>query len=281
MIEKAHAKINLCLDVKARRSDGYHELDMIMIPLQLHDVLEIEKSDVDHFESNDESVPFDQSHTVIKAYNLMKEQYGINQCVKVKLTKNIPSQAGLAGGSADGAAMVRAMNQLFELQADDEQLAKLCLKIGADVPFCYYQKPSIVQGIGEKIKRFEFLWDPHVLLVKPQMGVSTKDAYQTLNIEACDHLESDLIVDLLQNNTCEHIGPLLKNSLEYSAFRLVPQLKTLKQQIKEQGLDIVLMSGSGSTMFAISEDEQLIEKAYQYFKQDESLFVCKTQFFKA
>lgn len=280
MIKKAHAKINLCLDVIRRRSDGYHELDMIMLPLQLHDELHVEKNDIDLFSSNDDSVPFNESHTVIKAYRLMKERYGFEGCVKVNLIKNIPSQAGLAGGSSDGAAMVKALKELFEIKASDEELAEICLKIGADVPFCFYEKPAIVQGIGDKIKRFSFEWDPYVLLVKPAMGVSTKQAYQTLDIEKCDHVASDVVVEKLIKNKTNDLDQDLKNSLEYSAFQLVPQLKQLKTQLKDLGFKIVLMSGSGSTMFAISEDEQLINQAIKYFKQDETLFVCKTKFLK-
>ncbi len=280
MIEKAYAKINLCLDVVSRRQDGYHELDMIMIPLTLHDELHVELSEQDEFVSNDESVPFNQSHTVVKAYQLMKEKYQFKKCVKVNLIKNIPSQAGLAGGSSDGAAMVKALKKLLNIEASDEELAELCLKIGADVPFCYYQKPAIVQGIGEKITRFDFKWDPYVLLVKPQMGVSTKDAYQTLNIDACDHCESEKVIQKLKENDLQGIHQFLKNSLEYSAFKLVPSLKQLKQTIQKQGFDIVLMSGSGSTIFAISDDEKIVDQAYQHFKKDQDLFVCKTKFLK-
>ena len=210
----------------------------------------------------------------------MKERYSLKECVKVNLIKNIPSQAGLAGGSSDGAAMVKALNELFEINASDEELAEICLKIGADVPFCFYQKPAIVKGIGDKIERFAFEWDPYVLLVKPAMGISTKEAYQTLNIDKCDHVASDIIVEKLLKNETDDLDKHLKNSLEYSAFQLVPELKQLKMKIKDLGFKIVLMSGSGSTIFAISEDEQLIDQAIECFKQDETMFVCKTKFLK-
>ncbi len=277
MIEQAHAKINLCLDVVKRREDGYHILDMIMLPLALHDVLEVELANEDYFESNDDSVPFDKHHTVIKAYELMKEHFNLDIHVHVKLVKNIPSQAGLAGGSSDGAAMMRAIKQLCKLEVSDEELAQLSLKVGADVPFCYMQKPAQVKGIGEELTTFSFDYDPYVLLVKPNVGVSTKDAYQTLDLANCDHCNSDLVKEALIKHDLEKIAELVKNSLENSAFKLVEELADLKQAIKEQGLEVVLMSGSGSTIFALSEDENKVKQVANNFAK-QGYFTCITRF---
>lgn len=277
MIEQAHAKINLCLDVVKRREDGYHILDMIMIPLALHDVLSVELADEDYFESNDESVPFDKHHTVIKAYELMKKTFNLDIHVHVKLIKNIPSQAGLAGGSSDGAAMMRAIKKLCNLAVSDEQLADLSLQVGADVPFCYMQKKAQVKGIGEQLTCFECDYDPYVLLVKPNVGVSTKDAYQTLDLNNCDHCNGDLVKEALLAHDLNKIAALVKNSLESSAFKLVEELASLKQELIKQGLEVVLMSGSGSTIFALSEDENKIKQACDYFKK-QGYFACITKF---
>lgn len=277
MIEQAHAKINLCLDVVKRREDGYHILDMIMIPLALHDVLSVELADEDYFESNDESVPFDKHHTVIKAYELMKKTFNLDIHVHVKLIKNIPSQAGLAGGSSDGAAMMRAIKKLCNLAVSDEQLADLSLQVGADVPFCYMQKKAQVKGIGEQLTCFECDYDPYVLLVKPNVGVSTKDAYQTLDLNNCDHCNGDLVKEALLAHDLNKIAALVKNSLESSAFKLVEELASLKQELIKQDLEVVLMSGSGSTIFALSEDENKIKQACDYFKK-QGYFACITKF---
>lgn len=278
MIEKAYAKINLCLDVVNKRADGYHNLDMIMLPLQLHDTLEISISTQHEAYSDDLSVAMDEHNTIIKARDLMIETYQLKEKFKIVLHKQIPSQAGMAGGSADAAAVMRAIADLCHLDVSIEELSMLGKKVGADVPFCVYSTPAQVQGIGEIVKPFTFNYQPHVLLVKPPMGVSTKEAFQRIDFENGEHPHSDEVIQILSEQKYHLLPQYAKNTLEASAFELVPEIATIKQTLKDMGLEMSLMSGSGSTVFALSEDLSLIQKAYDYFQQKENYFVMITSF---
>ncbi len=148
---KAHAKINLCLNVVGRRDDGYHELEMVMVPLTLHDTIYIELSDKDEYSCSDQSLPMDLSNTVVKAVELMRKTFGFKEHFKVHIQKEIPSQAGLAGGSADAAAVMKAIRELLKIDVSIEELSQLGKQVGADVPFCVMETCALVKGIGEKI----------------------------------------------------------------------------------------------------------------------------------
>lgn len=278
MIEKAYAKINLSLDVVEKRSDGYHNLDMIMIPLQLCDTLEVTISDHHEAYSDDKTVAMDEHNTIIKARDLMIETFQLKEKFKIVLHKRIPSQAGMAGGSSDAAALMRAIAKLCHLDVTIEQLSMLGKKIGADVPFCVYSTPAQVQGIGEIVKPFEMDWNPYVLLVKPSQGVSTKEAFQRIDFLHGEHPHSDDIVKLLQQKQYDQLPLYAKNTLEASAFEMVPEIKMIKETMKEFGLEMALMSGSGSTVFALSENKELIQEAYEYFQQKKDYFVMITSF---
>lgn len=150
---KAYAKINLALDVVRKREDGYHELEMVMAPITLHDLIYINTIESGIIiETNSKVMPTDKRNIMYKVVALMKERYGIKKGVKIYVYKHIPTQAGLAGGSADGAAVIKAMNKLFYLNLTEEQMATLGKEVGADIPFCVYQKMALVSGIGEKLE---------------------------------------------------------------------------------------------------------------------------------
>lgn len=168
MKEFANAKVNLGLDVVGERADGYHLLDMIMVPLALGDDIDIEISDEDCFTSNT-SLGWDKGNLMYRAVELMRQEYGIREHFKIDLHKRIPMQAGLAGGSADCAAVMRAVNVLCDLGLSEAELMKLGVRLGADVPYCIFNKPARVQGIGEVVSPIEIKKNYHILLVK-QIG---------------------------------------------------------------------------------------------------------------
>ncbi len=277
MLIQANAKINLALNVIGKREDGYHELDMIMIPLAFHDDIEIALAQEDQFTTDDQTVAMDESNTVVKAVKLMRDTFQLTQHFHIHLHKRIPSQAGLAGGSADAAAVLRGIWKLCDIHITLEELAQLGKKIGADIPFCVLNTCSIVQGIGDHLIPFSFDWKPHVLLVKPNVGVSTKEAYETLDYVSCAHPDVSYIKQLLETKQFKKVSDYIGNSLEDSAFKLAPEIKEIKENLKEMGFSCVLMSGSGSCVFAISEDENLIKKAYTYYQKNH-MFVCDTSF---
>lgn len=277
MLEKAYAKINLSLDVVRKREDGYHDLDMIMLPLQLCDDVEVSISDVHAAYSDDSEVAMDEHNTIIKARNLMIETFDLKEHFTIRLTKRIPSQAGMAGGSSDAAAVMRAIAQLCHLDVSVEELAALGKQIGADVPFCVYSIPAQVQGIGEIVKPFELDWDPYILLVKPSQGVSTGEAFRRVDFVHGVHPSSDVIVELLKQKQFDRLPQHIGNSLEKSAFEMVDEIKVIKETMQKLGLQLSMMSGSGSTLFAISDDQTLIEQAYAHFIQNPDYFVCITK----
>ncbi|MEG1475540.1 MAG: 4-(cytidine 5'-diphospho)-2-C-methyl-D-erythritol kinase [Longicatena sp.] len=257
---KAYAKINLCLNVVGKRDDGYHELEMIMVPLTLHDTITITLSNKDEFTCSDATLPMDEHNTVVKAVSLLRSLYPIQEHFHIHVEKNIPAQAGLAGGSADGAAVLRGIRDLLKLPITLEELSLKSKQIGADVPFCVMQTSALVKGIGEKITPIHIHSDFEILLVKPNEGVSTKKAFAMLDFNACEHPDCNLVKDCLEQDRFQDLASSVSNSLEYSAFQLVPQIKALKQTLLHKGFDVVLMSGSGSSVFALTRDLTLIKE---------------------
>lgn len=249
---KAYAKINLALDVLGVRDDGYHELRMIMVPLDFFDDMDISYSEKMEYVSNRPYIFFDENNTIVKAFNIMKEEFGIKENFKVVLNKMIPTQAGLAGGSTDGAAIIKFLNVKYNLQLSDEKIKELCLKIGADVYFNYYSKPALVEGLGDKLTFIDIKDDYHVLLVKPKRGVSTKECYKKLDMDTCVHPDVDLILDKLKNG--ENIKPYLKNSLEAPAIELCKGIAKAKRDLEYAGADFTMVTGSGSTVYTIDRD---------------------------
>lgn len=249
---KAYAKINLALDVLGVRDDGYHELRMIMVPLDFFDDMDISYSEQMEYSSNRPYIFFDENNTIVKAFNIMKEEFGIKENFKVVLNKMIPTQAGLAGGSTDGAAIIKFLNVKYNLQLSDEKIKELCLKIGADVLFNYYSKPALVEGLGDKLTFIDIKDDYHVLLVKPKRGVSTKECYKKLDMDSCVHPDVDLILDRLKNG--EDIKPYLKNSLEAPAIELCKGIAKAKRDLEYVGADFTMVTGSGSTVYTIDRD---------------------------
>ncbi len=275
METKANAKINLTLDVVKKRDDGYHEMDMIMVPLSLCDVLDVTLSDHDEIVCDATSFPLDESNTIYKAIVLMREQYALKEHFRVEVQKQIPMQAGLAGGSADGAAMLKAIVALCNLTISEEELLLIGKKIGADVPFCIVNQPARVQGIGEKVTRFTHHCPFYVLLVKPQEGVSTGKAFSLIDFTSCVHPDVDKAQHYLQTNNYEAFCSCIGNTLEQSAFQMVPVIANIKKQLSDLGFDAVLMSGSGSTVFAITRDIALLHQAKEAMKKYAFVLECE------
>lgn len=261
MLIEANAKVNLTLDVVRRRDDGYHELNMIMVPLTLSDTLDITISDKDELICKSMDMPMNDSNTIVKAIKLMRETYGISECFRVEVIKRIPMEAGMAGGSADAGATMKAINRLCNLNVSLEELAMLSKKVGADVPFCIMNTCSLVKGIGEFVTPFEIKDKIYILLVKPKEGVSTKLAFESLDFNTCIHPDTDKCKEYLENGDYEMFCKTSGNTLEQSAFMITPVIKEIKEKLLEYNFDFVLMSGSGSTVFAITKDKNLVEKA--------------------
>lgn len=274
---RAYSKINLALDVIGKREDGYHELRMIMVPLDFYDDIELFYSEEMEYESNRPYIAFDENNTIVKAFNLMKSEFNIEDNYKVYLNKLIPTQAGLAGGSTDGASIISFFNRKYNLNLSAEKIRELCLKIGADVLFNYYSKPALVEGLGDKLTFIDIKDNYYVLLVKPKRGVSTKECYKRFDINDCEHPDVDLIVKLLKEGG--DIKPYLKNSLEKPAIELCKGIAKAKKDLTLAGADFTMVTGSGSTVYTIDKDYNKI-KMLKNKMMNHGYFVRSTQIIK-
>ena len=265
MKDRAYAKINLALDVFNIRSDGYHDLKSIMIPINFYDELEINIATNNKYVCDKDFIYFDDNNSIIKMINAVKEKFNINDNYYVNLKKSIPIQAGLGGGTSDGASALRILKKLYKLNLSILDEKELCLKVGADVLFNYYNKPAIVEGIGDKVKPFINKTKYYVLLIKPRLGVSTKQAYEMLDMNICDHPNIDALKVALENG--DEINDLLGNSLEQPALILNHEISTIKQKLIDAGCKTTLMSGSGSTVFALSKNKEELTKYGNMFEK--------------
>ncbi len=243
--EKAHAKINLALDVTKKRDDGYHDLNMIMIPLDLHDQLTFKLSDDVSLSSN---IQIDDN-AVLKTANLIRDKYHVTQGVNIKLTKHIPIGSGLAGGSADIAATIRGLNKLWNLQLSKEELEDIALSLGSDTLFCLYEKPAYVYGRGEKL---EFLNAPNIddiYLFYPNITVSTAHVFKNHKIG----LNRDFfqLLTYYKENKWDLFFENTYNDLMETTFLCYPELENVYKALKNID-EHLLMSGSGSTFFLIN-----------------------------
>ncbi|MGN1182066.1 MAG: 4-(cytidine 5'-diphospho)-2-C-methyl-D-erythritol kinase [Faecalibacillus sp.] len=274
---RAYAKINLALDVVRKREDGYHDLEMIMAPITLHDLIYINIIDEGIIiESNSKIVPTDEKNIMYKVAKLLIDRFHIKKGIKMYVYKHIPMQAGLAGGSADGAAVIKAMNKLFHLNLSYEQMAEIGKEVGADIPFCIYEKTAFVQGVGEKLDFIDTPFDAMLLLVKPKKGVSTKKAFQSLNLNNVVHQDCRKMKEGIINQDYKKVIDNLQNTLEISSVCMVPEIKNIKKQMLKIGFDGALMSGSGSCVFGITRDKKVLNKGYEFFK-DQYFFVRKAE----
>ena len=275
MKERAYAKINLCLDVVGKREDGYHDLKMIMVPINFYDVLEMEFAEETTLELNRNYLPINDKNTIIKAIRIMQERYNIEEEFRCRLEKHIPTRAGLAGGSADAAAAIRMINRMCNLHLTKDEMITAGKEVGADVPFCILNRPAFVEGIGEKITTFSCNPDFYLLLIKPRKGVSTAEAFHIVDEQEGIHPDCKAMQKALEYNDYEGIIVSLGNSMENAAMTLVPEIRKAKQDLLELGFDGVLMSGSGSTVFGITRDVELLDSSIDVLKK-KRYFVRKT-----
>lgn len=249
MIQFAPAKINIGLQITEKRSDGYHAIQSVFYPVPWNDVIEVlpsgDGSDV--FESHgldiDAAV---EDNLCMRTLHLMRKHYEIPP-VSTGLLKNIPTGAGLGGGSSDAAAMVRALNEEFKLEIPQADQEKLILEIGSDCPFFIERKPKLVSGRGEILSPTQLsLADFHIMLVYPNIHVSTKEAYQNIQPKPAT-FDLGQIHDLPIIQWKDHVV----NDFEKGVCELYPEIQKVKDALYDAGADYASMSGSGSTVYGI------------------------------
>lgn len=268
--EKAYAKINLFLNVVSRRTDGYHELEMVMAPLKLHDTLTFKRVKERNIivKSNKEITKNTEDNIVFKVAHYLMENFDVHEGVEIFIEKRIPQGGGLGGGSADAAATLRGLNKLWKLDLSKDDMAQIGVQFGADIPFCVYNKMAIARGIGEQLTFIKSKFRPHVLLVNPNIEVATKTVFQNLNQDDFEQKSVSKIVEALQTNEFTDIVSELYNHLETSTFDLHPVIREIKNSIIDSGLKGTLMSGSGATVFAVCIDKQKVQEVSKSLNKD-------------
>lgn len=274
---KAHAKINLALDVIRKREDGYHDLEMIMVPIKLHDLIYVDIiSEGISIETNSKVMPTDERNIMYKVAKIIIDEYKLKKGIKIYVHKHIPTQAGLAGGSTDGAAIIRTMNILFDLKMSKEKMIEIGKAVGADIPFCLYERKSFVQGIGEKLEFINEPFEAKLLLVKPKKGLSTKKIFSNVKIDSVNKQSCQIMKKAMKEKNFKGVINSLHNVLEEPAITFVPDIQSIKETMITLGFDGAMMSGSGSCVFGITRDEEVLEKGYQYFRKKYA-FVRKSE----
>lgn len=265
---KAYAKINISLDVVGKREDGYHYLRMIMQNIDLYDYITVNKGNHGiNISCNKNYVPTDERNLAYKAAKLFLDTYKIKSGVNINIRKNIPVSAGLAGGSTDGAAVLKCLRNIFKPELSDEELMHLGVQIGADVPYCIIGGTALCEGIGEIVKPLKPFKNYILVLVKPAFGVSTKEVYTSLDINKIyKHPYTEELIEAMDNDEIDFVVKNMKNVLENVTLKRHKSLNLLKNEFYKMDALGVLMSGSGPTVFGFFEDMLKAQSCYERMK---------------
>jgi 4-diphosphocytidyl-2-C-methyl-D-erythritol kinase len=284
--KQSPCKVNLLLNILGRRPDGFHELETLMHPVELHDLLSMGRSGQSiQLSCNDASLPNDSRNLVYRAAELFLSSANIKEGVRLQLEKRIPLAAGLGGGSGNAATTLLGLNELFGYPLNPDRLVSLASALGSDVPFFLQAKPALATGRGEKIESLDFfpaLKGKALVLVHPGFGIASAWAYEQLQ-----RFPQDLhgrpgrareLVDSLRKSDVYASGKLFYNSLEAPALDKYPLLTLFQEFFRANGALATLMSGSGSTTFAIAQDQdagqQLVNKFKDHFGSTHWSAVC-------
>ena len=251
-----NCKINIGLRVIRKREDGYHDLETVFYPVYgLHDELQVETAD--HFEFIQEGLAIDcpaEDNLIIKCYQRMRAKYPQIGDVLIRFKKNIPFGAGLGGGSSDAAHMALALNDIFALGLTEKQLAEEVRPLGADCPFFIYNTPCYAEGIGDELTPISLdLSGLRLVMIKPNCGVSTKEAYA--GIVRHPEVEGQIKQALEEGKVLKDMHLLLINDFEQTVFPLHPEIAEIKKRLQNAGAMYAAMSGSGSTVFGLFEND--------------------------
>lgn len=261
---KALAKINLGLDVLGRRENGYHDVRMVMQTIYLYDNVTMEKTEEAgiQLECNLFYLPVDETNIAYKAAKLLMDEFDIKEGVRIVLDKHIPVAAGLAGGSANAAAVLVGMNRLFSLGLSQQQLMERGVSLGADVPYCVMRGTVLAEGIGEVLTPLPPLPKCYVLIAKPGISVSTKTVYDKLDSQDIpSHPDIDGIIEGLDKQDIYKVASSMGNVLETVTIGDYPIIEEIKDVMKEEGALNAMMSGSGPTVFGIFDDKSKARQA--------------------
>ena len=261
---KAMAKINLGLDVVRRREDGYHDLRMIMQTVRLYDhiSLRLTRAKGIRVKTNLGFLPVDEGNLVYRAAQLLLNEFPQDEGVYIDLDKHIPVAAGLAGGSADAAAVLFGLNKMLGLGLDREQLMKRGAALGADIPYCILRGTALAEGIGDRLSILPDLPACYVVLAKPGVHVSTKFVYTNLHLDdTIVHPDIDRQIRAIEAGDLKEMCAAMGNVLESVTIPAFPVIEKIKQKLLSFGALGAMMSGSGPTVFALFDEEEKAQAA--------------------
>ena len=261
--KKAHAKLNLSLDVTGKRENGYHDIKTLMVMTDLYDEMKFSKSDkleiLGEFD-------FDMKENFIyKAYLALRDYVDKDLPFKVEIEKNIPMAGGLAGGTSNGAGTFYALNDLYDLKIPKKDLIKLSSSLGADFTYMMTGGTKLASGIGEILEEVRPIELDNVLVVNPGYGVSTKEVYESIKIDE-KRIDFDEVLQALYDLDIKRLNKVLENKMEDVVFEKHRDLLEIKNKMREFN-SASLMSGSGATIFGIFENKNDLEDAYRHFKK--------------
>ena len=273
----------MTLDVLSKRADGYHEVSSILQMLELSEEVELKKFSsginlkIDATKiPGGETVPHDEKNLAWRAAEEVQKFCGKNLGVAIRIVKKIPAAAGLGGGSADAAAVIRGMNRLYELNLTEDELCKIGAQIGSDVPFCIVGGTCLATGHGEILTRLAPIKKFNVVLAKPRGEISTAWSYKTYDENpATIHLPTQEIIEQLERENYDAAFKNFANFLEDVAIKKIPAIADCKNKMLAAGAKVALMSGSGPTVFALTDDDSTAKKIAASI-EGAQIFITKT-----
>lgn len=270
LVKDAYAKINLGLDVIRKREDGYHEVKMIMQTVDICDTLTFEKREDEelHIYTDNQKLPCDEHNLIYKGAMVLFEETGRRIGADIVLNKRIPIAAGMAGGSTDAAAAMLALNEMMGQPLTKEQLMKIAVKVGADVPYCIMGGTALSEGIGEKLTPLTPPPKAHLLVAKPDIDVSTAFVYGNLKLqEIKKHPDIDGMEEALKRGDLKGITDRMENVLETVTIPAHPVIGEIKEICRAEGAMNALMSGSGPTVFAVFDKKEDAERTGEKIRE--------------
>jgi len=269
---KAPAKINFGLNIVCKRDDGFHNLETLFYPINdLFDILTFTLSDNFEFECNHGLLQIETDNLVVKAVKLLEDKFKRKLNVKITLDKRIPVGAGLGGGSSDAATVLVCLNEMFKLKLKYDELLKLALGLGSDVPFFIKPFPSVGKSRGEILKPIEFDIPLPILIVNPGIHISTKEAFQ--NIKPKDSVFDYTFLNSRKEFNWSNLTQVITNDFEEYIFSVYPEVGNIKKEMLNAGALFSLMSGTGSTVYGIFKDVESADKVKCKFPEHYFKFI--------
>src|SRR6056297_2933631 len=266
---KAYGKINLYFELVDKRKDGFHNIKSIMQNIDLYDEIileEIEKGI--NIESNLRDIPLDERNTVYKAVEIIKDKYKIEKGLNIFLQKKIPHQAGLGGGSSDAAAVIEVLDKIWDINMGKDERNLIASQIGTDVHFFLEGGTSYIKGKGDITKKIkDFNWN-HIMLIKPEINISTPYVYSKVKVEDLSKDDGDKILDIYRERSKTELISYFKNDLENIVFKEFKEIEDIKKTMIENKALVSLMSGSGSTVFGFFENKKDMDKCRKIMKKN-------------